>query len=130
MSDKDIRNKLGIYDASYREAIVDNKPAWVGTDLTDGEQVIIRKDLFMAAYVIHDIGRYFSRKKMDFSKEGSFVAEVKFKVHLFADPSVCKDNITLKVPYEIKLSYNSQAERMDTETGKWVSAIQNKTRQK
>lgn len=130
MLDKNIRNKLGIYDSSYIGAIVDNKPAWVGTDLTDGEQVIVRKDLSMAAYAIHDIGRCFSRKKMDFSKEGRFVAEVKFKVHLYSDPSVCKDNITLKVPYEIKLSYSPQAERMDTETGKWVSAIQNKARQK
>lgn len=121
--EKILRNQLGIYDGSYLDRILKNDPAWVGT-YEDGEQIIFRCPRFMMAYVIHDIGRYFSKKVMDFSKPGTFKAKVKFKVHLYDNPSEYMENVELTVPYTVSVKYDPRSERMDPQTSEWVGKIQ------
>lgn len=123
-SEQELRTQLGIYDGSYIGRILDNTTPWVGTD-QDGEQIIYRSRPDMMAYAVHDIARYFARKKMDYSKLGRHVVEVTFNVYRHDDPTCEIKGITMKIPYEITVTYDARNERMDGNALARVNRIQN-----
>lgn len=119
-----LRTKLGIWDMSVIENIRKDITPWVGTD-ADGEQVIYRCRSGSMAFAVHNIGRYFARKRMNFSKPGRHVIEVAFTIHRYGHIRM-KTDVTLKVPYTVVITHDVEGERMDPKALAWVNNIQEK----
>jgi hypothetical protein len=108
--EENLRNQLGIWDASFIGDITDNVMPWVG--VCDGREVIFRNPPFMFAYTIHNMGRYFAEFKMDFSKPGKHEVQVVFDVYCYHDPSTRIDGVTMTIPYEIKVEFKPQEQKV------------------
>lgn len=118
-----IRTKLGIWDGSSLGYIAQNITPWVGEDI-DGEQIIFRSPQEFMAYAVHDIGRHFARKHMNYSTPGHHKVSVKFSVYRHDNPTVRMENITMTIPYTIAITYDVRGERMDPNALQWVNNIQ------
>lgn len=117
---------MGIWDGSVLSLIGKNITAWVGVD-SDGDKVIFRCEPSIMAYVVHDFGRHFARKKMDYSKPGYHEVEVTFDIYRHDDPTYEIKGITMTIPYEIQVSFKHQNERVTSKEARdRINQIQEK----